>query len=148
MCRRPETSAYQQIQSQRSPERGETVIDTTKLNQLWKDGGWRGALTILLGSSELSNDGRVWRHINLDRQEIHFSRILKDGTFSSGERILIEIAASLFNGDVKVNLWNAFGRLDDNNAKLAITAIGTFARLEVLESTFANRIIGKLNGHR
>jgi hypothetical protein len=124
------------------------VIDTTKLNQLWKDGGWRGALTIFLGSPELSNDGRVWRHVNLDRQEIHFTRILKDGTFSSGERILIEIAASLFNGAVKVNLWNAFGRLDDNNAKLAITAIGTFTRPEVLESTFANRIIGKLNGHR
>jgi hypothetical protein len=117
------------------------VIDTTNINQLWKDGGWRGALTILLGSPELSNDGRVWRHVDLNREEIHFTRILKDGTFSSGERILIQIAASLFNGEVKVNLWNAFGRLDDRNARLAMAAINNFAHLEVLESRLANQII-------
>jgi hypothetical protein len=120
------------------------MIDTTSINQLWKDGGWRGALTILLGSPSLSNDGRVWRHIDLQREEIHFIRILRDGTFSSGERTLIEIAASLFNGDLKVNLWSAFGRLDDCNAKLAMAAISNFARLEVLESGLANQIIGNL----
>jgi hypothetical protein len=120
------------------------VIDTTNINQLWKDGGWRGALTILLGSPQLSNDGRVWQHIDLHREEIHFTRILKDGTFSSGERTLIEIAASLFNGDVKVNLWSTFGRLDDRNARLAMAAINNFARLEVLESGLANQIIENL----
>ena len=120
------------------------MIDTTNINQLWKDGGWRGALTILLGSPNLSNDGRVWRHVDLDREEIHFTRILKNGTFSSGDRTLIEIAASLFNGDVKVNLWSAFGRLDDCNARLAMAAINNFARLEVLESGLAKRIIENL----
>jgi hypothetical protein len=111
-----------------------TVIDVPKINQLWKDGGWRGALTILLGSPQLTNDDRVWCHVDLDREEIHFARILRDGTFSSGERILIEIAASLFNDEMKVNLWNAFDRLDDYSARLAMTAIRNFSRLEAWES--------------
>lgn len=112
------------------------MIDGFKIDQLWKDAGWRGALTVLLGSPELSNDRRVWQHVALDRQEIHFARILNDGTFSSGERTLIEIAASLFSQDVKVNLWKAFQRMDDQNAKLAITAICNFARLRGLDNPF------------
>lgn len=124
------------------------MIDITNINQLWNDGGWRGALTILLGSPELSNDGRVWQHIDLYREEIHFKRILKDRTFSSGERILIEIAASLFNGDVKVSLWSAFGRLDDRNARLAVAAINNFARLEVLESPLVNQVLESLRTKR
>ena len=83
-------------------------MDSTKIDQLWKDAGWRGALTILLGSPQFSSDGRVWDHVDLNRQEIRFEKILKDGTFSSGERKLIEIAASLFNQTVSVNLWEAF----------------------------------------
>ena len=124
------------------------MIDITKINQLWNDGGWRGALTILLGSPQLSDDGRVWQHIDLHREEFHFTRILKDGTFSSGERILIEIAASLFNGDVKVSLWSAFGRLDDRSARLAVAAIKNFARLEVLDSPLANQILEGLRTKR
>lgn len=116
------------------------MIDTTNINQLWKDGGWRGALTILLGSPALANDGRVWQHVDLNREEIHFTRILNDRTFSSGERTLIEIAASLFNGDVKVNLWSAFGRLEDCNARLAMAAINNFARLQVMESGLAIKL--------
>jgi hypothetical protein len=123
------------------------MIDGTKIDELWKDAGWRGALTIFLGATGLSNDGRVWCHINLDRQEIQFAKILKDATFSSGERTLIEIAASLFNGDVKVNLWDAFSRLDDRSAKLAITAICNFSRLKVLENPFDIRTIGKSKGN-
>jgi hypothetical protein len=109
------------------------VIDDTKINHLWKDAGWRGALTILLGSPQLSNDGRVWQYVDLDRKEIQFAQILNDGTFSSGERTLVEIAASLFNQTQTVNLWRAFGRLDDRCTKLAITAICNFARVQVLE---------------
>lgn len=119
--------------------------DRTKLNQLWKDAGWRGALTILFGSPQLSSDGRVWQHVDLDREEIRFAKILKDGTFSSGERTLIEIAASLFNQEATVNLWEAFNRLDERSAKLAIIAICNFARVPSLENSFVNREIGKFN---
>jgi hypothetical protein len=115
------------------------VIDGTKIDHLWKDAGWRGALTILLCSPQLSNDGRVWQHVDLDREEIQFAKILKDGTFSSGERTLLEIAASLFNQTPTVNLWRAFNRLDDRSARLAVTAICNFSRLGVLENPFTNR---------
>ncbi len=43
------------------------------------------------------DDFRVWRHVNLDREEIPFKKILTDGTFSAGERILLSVAASLFS---------------------------------------------------
>jgi hypothetical protein len=109
-------------------------MNSAKINQLWKDAGWRGALTILMGSPLLSNDGRVWQHVNLDREEIQFLKILCDGTFSSGERTLIEIAASLFNQDTRVNLWEAFNCLDYHSAKLAITAMCNFARLRAPEN--------------
>src|SRR2546426_11064518 len=121
------------------------MIEEAKIKELWKDGGWRGALTIFLGSGGLSNDGRVWQHIDLDRREIQFSKILNDGTFSSGERTLIEIAASLFNDEVKVNLWESFSRLDDRSAGLAITAICNFARLRVLENRSESRTVGRLD---
>lgn len=119
------------------------MIDEIKIGDLWKDAGWRGALTILLGSQQLSNDGRVWQHIDLNREEIQFARILKDGTFSSGERTLVEIAASLFNQTLSVNLWQAFSRLDDRSAMLAVAAICNFARLRVLEDPLTNREINK-----
>jgi hypothetical protein len=121
------------------------MMDRGKIERLWKDAGWRGALTILIGSPQLSNDGRVWEHVDLDREEIRFSKILKDGTFSSGERTLIEIAASLFNQDVTINLWEAFNRLGDQSTKLAITAICNFAHIRGLETLFASREIGQLN---
>ena len=69
--------------------------------------------------------------------------MLKDGTFSSGERTLIEIAASLFSQEVKVNLWETFNRLDDRSKKLAVTAICNFARLGALENPFTRSATGK-----
>lgn len=73
-------------------------------------------------------DGRVWRHVDLARKEIHFERILKDGTFSGGEKRLLEIAASLFNSDHKVNLWRAFGMLDGHFTEIAILAIRAYTQ--------------------
>jgi hypothetical protein len=109
------------------------MIKGSKFERLWNDAGWRGALTILTGSTQLVFDGRVWQYVDLDREEIRFDLILKDGTFSSGERTLIEIAASLFNQDVSINLWEAFNRLDEKSAILAITAICNFADIRDLE---------------
>jgi hypothetical protein len=113
------------------------VIDSQSISQVWNDAGWRGALTILLGSPQLSDDSRVWRHVNLERREIHFPKILEDGTFSSGERTLVEVAASLFNDETKVNLFDALNSLDDRNANLIVTAICNFARLRGLQDPFA-----------
>ena len=110
------------------------MIHGTRMNELWKDAGWRSALTILLGSPQLAKDGRVWQHIDLKNREIHFDKMLDDHTFSSGERTLIELAASLFNNDVKVNLWESISRLDDRSARLVVSAICNFARIRDLRN--------------
>jgi hypothetical protein len=52
--------------------------------------------------------------------------MLKDGTFSSGELTLLKVAASLFNRDHSVNLWEVFNKLDDRNAGLVLQAIESF----------------------
>jgi ABC-type multidrug transport system fused ATPase/permease subunit len=64
--------------------------------------------------------------VDLDREEIHFKTILGDGTFSSGERTLLKVAASLFNRDHFVNLWEVFNKLDDTNTSLVLQAIESF----------------------
>jgi ABC-type lipopolysaccharide export system ATPase subunit len=99
----------------------------SKLEQLCRESDWHAALTILT-SDAFGRDGRVWRHVDLARREIHFNRILKDGTFSGGEKRLLEIAASLFNSDHKVNLWRTFGMLDGPFTEVAIRAIRAYTR--------------------
>jgi hypothetical protein len=74
---------------------------------------WRAALIIL--SCAFAKDSRVWRYVNLDREEIAFRKILDDGTFSSGERTLLSVAASLFNQEQRINLWEVFNRLDETS---------------------------------
>jgi ABC-type multidrug transport system fused ATPase/permease subunit len=122
------------------------VIDGTSMDHLWKDAGWRGALTILLGSPQLATDGRVWQHIDLKNREIHFDKMLGDATFSSGERTLIEVAASLFSNDVKVNLWEAISRLDDRSARLVVAAICNFAHIRDLRNPFPHRSLRNPKG--
>jgi hypothetical protein len=63
---------------------------------------WRAALLIL--TTAFAEDGRVWQHVNLDREEISVRKILGDGTFSSGERMLLAIAASVFNQKQRINV--------------------------------------------
>ena len=101
----------------------------SKLAQLCREPDWHAALTILT-SDAFMQDGRVWRHVDLARKEIHFERILKDGTFSGGEKRLLEIAASLFNSDHKVNLWRAFGMLDGHFTEIAIRAIRAYTQTQ------------------
>jgi hypothetical protein len=110
------------------------VIDDTKFKHLRKDAGWRGALTILLGSPQLSNDGRVLQYVDLDRQEIQLAQILKDRTFSSGERTLLEIAASLFNQTRTVNLSQAFATPKSRLRRYVI-----FTRMQILDDRLMSR---------
>ena len=97
------------------------------LQQLCREPDWHAAL-IIVSSDAFARDSRVWSQVDLDRREIRFDRILRDGTFSGGEKKLLEIAASLFNGDHKVNLWRAFGGLDCRFTDTAIRAIRAYTR--------------------
>jgi len=85
---------------------------------------WRATLLIL--ESKFAKDSRVWRHVDLEREEISFRRILDDGTFSSGERTLLSVAASLFSRDQSINLWDVLNRLDETNSSLVLNAIQSF----------------------
>src|SRR5438552_2239207 len=89
---------------------------------------WRAALIIL--TSAFAEDGRVWQYVNLDREEIAFRKILDDGTFSSGEKMLLSIAASLFNREHRINLCEVFNRLDEPNTALVLRAIRSFCNEE------------------
>jgi alpha-D-ribose 1-methylphosphonate 5-triphosphate synthase subunit PhnL len=86
---------------------------------------WRATLLIL--ETKFAKDSRVWSHVDLEREEISFRGILDDGTFSSGERTLLSVAASLFNRDHSINLWDVLNRLDDTNSALVLSAIQSFS---------------------
>lgn len=96
-----------------------------RINRLCREPDWHATLIILTGRA-LNGDARVWRHVDIDRGLIHFKRILRDYTFSGGERRLVEIAASLFNRDHKVNLHHVLGGLDETNERLVLRAIAAY----------------------
>lgn len=96
-----------------------------KIQKLSRAADWRAALMILT-SDAFATDGRVWQHVDLDKQSIYFSKMLTDGTFSGGEQRLLQIAASLFSQQHQINLWTALGYLDENNAAIALAAMHTF----------------------
>ena len=99
-----------------------------QIQKLRRASDWRAALIIL--TSAFAEDGRVWQYVNLDREEIAFRKILDDGTFSSGEKMLLAIAASLFSREQRINLWEAFNRLDETNTALVFRAIRSFCNEE------------------
>jgi hypothetical protein len=95
-----------------------------RIEKLSRAADWRAAFTIL--TAAFPRDQRVWRHVDFEREEIHFKTMLRNGTFSSGERTLLEVAASLFNRLHSVNLWEVFNKLDEVNAALVLRAIEKF----------------------
>ena len=91
--------------------------------ELSEDAAWRAAFIIF---DRLGKDARIWRHVDLDTATLDFKAMLDEGTFSGGERRLIEIAASLFNQEHDVNLWSVLRSLDDASAVAVERAIHSF----------------------
>ncbi len=96
-----------------------------RINQLCADPAWHAVLILFTGRL-LNGDGRVWRHVDLEAGQIHFPRILKDYTFSGGQRRMVEIAASLFNHGHNVNLHRVLGGFDYENEELVLKALRAF----------------------
>lgn len=118
----------------RSRMLAQTKEDTRKqrqarISELCRARDWHATL-IILTSDVLNRDGRVWCHVDLDMGLIHFRKILRDYTFSSGERALVEIAASLFGADAKVDLWKVFNKLDHRCSEIVIHAIQVFTGIK------------------
>jgi hypothetical protein len=96
-----------------------------RIAQLSRASDWRAALLIVT-SDYFAHDPRVWQHVDLDRGLIRFEKMLKDGTFSSGEKNLLRIAASLFSTKEEINLWRTLGYLDENATAIALAAIRAY----------------------
>ena len=88
------------------------------------DGGYRAAFHILL-SPRFDRDDRVWQHVHLVRPNngIYFEEMLDTGRFSGGERLLLQVAWSLFNGGVEVTLDDLYFRLDRQALELVLEAM-------------------------
>jgi hypothetical protein len=95
-----------------------------QIQRLSRASDWRAALIIL--TSAFAEDARVCQYVNPQREEIAFRKVLEDGTFSSREKMLLSIAASLFNREQRINLWEVFNRLDEPNTALVLRAIRSF----------------------
>lgn len=88
------------------------------------DGGYRAAFHILL-SPRFHRDDRVWQHVHLvaPNNGIYFEEMLETGRFSDGERLLLRVAWSLFNGGVEVALDDIYCRLDRKALELVLEAM-------------------------
>jgi hypothetical protein len=97
---------------------------------LYGDPAWAAVLHIF-NSRMFVNSQAVWKHVDLQRRSIDFEEILKRG-WSGGERRILRIAASLFNQDTEVNLWEGLGNIDEGNSQVVIGAISLFMGVEVI----------------
>jgi hypothetical protein len=66
--------------------------------ELQKDPSSRAGLYIL--EQAFRNEPRVWKYVDAKLWTIHFDRMQNEGTWSGG-RLLIEVAASLFDGQTE-----------------------------------------------
>jgi len=93
---------------------------------------------------EFAFDDRVWRHVDLHthadrrRHTIDFEAMLDDGTFTQRERVLLQVAASLWEGGVyAATLRGVSQRLDDQTLRVVLRAIAAFGQAP-LRSTSAS----------
>jgi len=126
-------------------QRSTPMTKRSKFERLWNEDNWRGALTILTGSPQLVFDGRVWPARGSRSPGNSICTDFEGRNVFLWRADSIEIAASLFNQDITVNLWEAFNRLDEKSSSLAITAICRFARVNDLENVFTESEIDQLN---
>jgi hypothetical protein len=80
------------------------------------------ALTVL-GSRYFEHDARAWSHVSLDGSSIRWDAILADGTWSSGERALLEVGQALWDSQGTVDLAYVFTCLDDPALQVVVDAI-------------------------
>lgn len=69
-------------------------------------------------------DNRVWRHIDSRRHRVDFDQMLADPTFSTQERLFLEIAASLWSsGDHPTILGVVAERLGEEWLSVLLRAL-------------------------
>jgi hypothetical protein len=111
-----------EVQTPHAPKR-RTIPD-----ELWKDSEWSAALHI--GVTVFGNDGRFWSYVNMPGESrrqytgIDFKTMLAESSWSSGEQLMAELAANLFNSSCDVQLSRMCMLLGDRLWRVALEAIG------------------------
>lgn len=95
------------------------------------DTDWSAAMWILR-CGLLARDGRVWRHVS--KQGIDFPAIEREGTFSHGELLLVQVAGSLFNSSLSVDLRDVCILLSDTWFETVLTAMQIRSGTMVVEN--------------
>lgn len=93
--------------------------------ELRRDPGWRAAL-VIIESPWFADRGAVWNHVHPERGSLFFDQILAAIPWSSTERLMLEAAASLFNGDTKISLYHTLSRIDDLQLRVLLRAVAVF----------------------
>jgi hypothetical protein len=82
------------------------------------------AAVLLIAEEAFPFDFRVWKHIDARSQEVDFVEMLSDATFSSTERLMLEIAASLWWGGTHPTILGLIAeRLGDEWLAVLIRAL-------------------------
>ena len=87
-------------------------------------------LLIRAMGGRFAGPGNPWVKRDGDQSWIEFDEILDNiGPLSSGERRVLQVAASIGSFNAKVSLKDALWSLDDDNAMLVVAAIAHSANL-------------------
>ena len=82
------------------------------------------AAVLVVASEAFALDHRVWQHIDYQRQYVDFAQILSNSTFSSTERLLLEIAASLWTSSSHPTILSVIAdRLGDEWLAVVLRAV-------------------------
>jgi hypothetical protein len=97
-----------------------------KLNARTARNGQWGAAIYVFTSSRFAADDRIWRHVDHDLSGIDFSAILRDRSWQGVERMLVELAASLYGKRAKLDLGRLFELLGNSGREVAMGAIEVY----------------------
>lgn len=103
----------------------------------------REVLAVLTALEPLENDSRLRAAlVRLDRKrEFDAQEVLDIGTWSSGERALIEWAGALWAGRGTVDIGYVAGHLDDRFLYACLGAIAAYSGREIPGFTSAGEVI-------
>jgi len=85
---------------------------------------WKAVLYVF--TEAFPDDQRVWERVDLEKWSIDLEALLGDGTFSGGEKAMLEAAASLYNDEHMINLGDMAARLSSHYWNILTRALRIF----------------------
>ena len=111
------------VQLPLSPKTIQALKDRTRRDSL------RAGAFHVLTSRRFASEHRVWRHVDSDFR-IDFADMLAEGTWSSGERALLELAASLYGSSIQADVGRLLAVLGDSGREVAFGAVMAYLAAE------------------